>query len=283
MNTIFYHPCLSLLFLEPGSEIRDPGWLKIRIRYKHPGSATLLCTLSLRTRICTYDLYGPVRYLMLSMRANSLRWGSGRGLDPGNLDFFGPCKMSSSRVPDPCHWIRYRYLRIQIRIVGYGTILVVCPSVAFKMTKNIFFLQIFDYYLTHVMIRICKIASSVLFRVSWSRSAFSVPVSRVMIRICNAAFSVFVSRVMILICILCFCFACLDPDLHSLFLFRVSWSWSAFSVSVSRVMILICILCFCFECHDPDVYQVPAVWGSASLHLQQHWDAPYAGSCRHHH
>jgi hypothetical protein len=30
-----------LLFLDPGSEIRDPGWLKIRIRDKHPGSATL--------------------------------------------------------------------------------------------------------------------------------------------------------------------------------------------------------------------------------------------------
>jgi hypothetical protein len=27
--------------LDPGSEIRDPGWVKIRIRYKHPGSATL--------------------------------------------------------------------------------------------------------------------------------------------------------------------------------------------------------------------------------------------------
>ncbi len=70
-----------------------------------------------------------------------------------------------------------------------------------------------------------------------------------------------VSRVMILICLLCFCFVCHDPYLHSLFLFCVSWSWSAFSVSVSsvrsgcvtllslfvsRVMILICILCFFF-------------------------------------
>jgi hypothetical protein len=25
---------------DPGSEIRDPGWVKIRIRDKHPGSAT---------------------------------------------------------------------------------------------------------------------------------------------------------------------------------------------------------------------------------------------------
>ncbi len=33
--TIFFHPSFSLLFL-------DPGWVKIRIRDKHPGSATLL-------------------------------------------------------------------------------------------------------------------------------------------------------------------------------------------------------------------------------------------------
>jgi hypothetical protein len=30
-----------LLFLDPGSGIRDPEWVKIRIRDKHPGSATL--------------------------------------------------------------------------------------------------------------------------------------------------------------------------------------------------------------------------------------------------
>jgi hypothetical protein len=40
-----FHPCLLLLFLDPGSEIRDPGWVKIRIRDKHPGSATLLATI----------------------------------------------------------------------------------------------------------------------------------------------------------------------------------------------------------------------------------------------
>ncbi len=39
--TNFFHPPLLLLFLDPGSEIRDPGWVKIRIRDKHPGSATL--------------------------------------------------------------------------------------------------------------------------------------------------------------------------------------------------------------------------------------------------
>jgi hypothetical protein len=42
MTTIFFHPSLLLLFLDSVSEIRDPGWLKIRIRDKHPGSATLV-------------------------------------------------------------------------------------------------------------------------------------------------------------------------------------------------------------------------------------------------
>jgi hypothetical protein len=32
------------VFWDPGSEIRDPGWEKTRIRDKHPGSATLLIT-----------------------------------------------------------------------------------------------------------------------------------------------------------------------------------------------------------------------------------------------
>jgi hypothetical protein len=40
MTTIFFHPSLLLLFLNPGTEIRD-DYLKIRIRDKNPGSATL--------------------------------------------------------------------------------------------------------------------------------------------------------------------------------------------------------------------------------------------------
>jgi hypothetical protein len=32
--------------LDPGSEIRDPGWVKIRIQDKHPGSARLVKTIS---------------------------------------------------------------------------------------------------------------------------------------------------------------------------------------------------------------------------------------------
>jgi hypothetical protein len=38
----FFSPLSFYLFLDPGSEIRDPGWVKIRIRDKHSGSATLV-------------------------------------------------------------------------------------------------------------------------------------------------------------------------------------------------------------------------------------------------
>ncbi len=39
---------------DPGSEIWDPGWVKIRIRDKHPGSATLLPIL-LKSSVATPD------------------------------------------------------------------------------------------------------------------------------------------------------------------------------------------------------------------------------------
>jgi hypothetical protein len=54
MTTNFFHPSLLLLFLDLGSEIRDPGSgmgknqdqrSGINIRDEHPGSATLLYTL----------------------------------------------------------------------------------------------------------------------------------------------------------------------------------------------------------------------------------------------
>ncbi len=31
MTTIFFHPSLLLLFLDPGSEVRDPGWIRIHL------------------------------------------------------------------------------------------------------------------------------------------------------------------------------------------------------------------------------------------------------------
>jgi hypothetical protein len=42
MTSNFFSP-LSF-FAVFGSEIRDPGWIKIRIRNKHPGSTTLRST-----------------------------------------------------------------------------------------------------------------------------------------------------------------------------------------------------------------------------------------------
>ncbi len=46
MTSIFFSPLsFVLLFLDPGSEIRDPGRVKIRIRDKHPWSATLPATV----------------------------------------------------------------------------------------------------------------------------------------------------------------------------------------------------------------------------------------------
>jgi hypothetical protein len=44
MTTNFFPPSLLLRFLDPGSDILDPGWVKKSgpgIRDKHPGSATL--------------------------------------------------------------------------------------------------------------------------------------------------------------------------------------------------------------------------------------------------
>jgi hypothetical protein len=46
-----------------GSEIWDPGWIKIRIREKHPGSATLIILLRI--------LYRPMAIMLIRM-LNSL-------------------------------------------------------------------------------------------------------------------------------------------------------------------------------------------------------------------
>jgi hypothetical protein len=42
MKTNLFLPLSFVAVLDPGSEIRDPGWVKIWIRDKHPGSATLV-------------------------------------------------------------------------------------------------------------------------------------------------------------------------------------------------------------------------------------------------
>ncbi len=54
-------------------------------------------------------IYIPVIYsapcVMLLMRAASITRASGRGLGPGNCDFFGPCEMASSRHAGECHLV----------------------------------------------------------------------------------------------------------------------------------------------------------------------------------
>ncbi len=52
MITNFFHPSLLLLFLDQGSDVRDPVWIKLGsgIQDKHPGSATLNAKKYLFTR-----------------------------------------------------------------------------------------------------------------------------------------------------------------------------------------------------------------------------------------
>ncbi len=56
---IFLHRSLLLLFL-------DPGWVKIRIRDKHPGSATLGMLIDTRMRVNNCLLYKGTRCARLS-------------------------------------------------------------------------------------------------------------------------------------------------------------------------------------------------------------------------
>ncbi len=57
----------------------------------------LECYMKLRysSYLWAYDLQGPVRNAFDAGRY--ITRASGRGLDPGNRDFFGPCEMIWSR------------------------------------------------------------------------------------------------------------------------------------------------------------------------------------------
>jgi hypothetical protein len=60
MTTDFFHPSLLLLLLDPGSGMgknQDPGWVKIRIRDKHPGSTTLLTPIVARIPTLILNAY----------------------------------------------------------------------------------------------------------------------------------------------------------------------------------------------------------------------------------
>jgi hypothetical protein len=77
MTTKFFSP-LSFVAVF-GSGIRDPGWVKIRIRDKHPGSATLLVPIE-----SFYSLRIAHLYLM-KKSAKVLHYFR---LDCGMLEFF---------------------------------------------------------------------------------------------------------------------------------------------------------------------------------------------------
>ncbi len=68
-------------------------------------------------------IYGPIiytaPYVMLLLRCGQIHYDVevGGGWTPGKINIFGPCEIASSRIADPCHWIRN--LRVQIRILGY--------------------------------------------------------------------------------------------------------------------------------------------------------------------
>ncbi len=80
--------------LGEGTALRPGRGLHLALVLQIQGSGRLAGTTGLALKgegqnsyFCTYDL----------MRAASITRASGRGLGPGNRDFFGPCEMASSR------------------------------------------------------------------------------------------------------------------------------------------------------------------------------------------
>jgi hypothetical protein len=65
------------------AQVMDIARLKI-IKSKHH-----------KNYLCIYDLYSPVHNVLHA--CISITRGSGRGLGPGILEFFGPCEMVTSR------------------------------------------------------------------------------------------------------------------------------------------------------------------------------------------
>jgi hypothetical protein len=72
MTTIFFHPSLLLLFL-------DPGWVKIRIRDKHPGSATLTLGQVFYQRFWFNSTPPPTPMCQSTVHKDSLWLGGGGG------------------------------------------------------------------------------------------------------------------------------------------------------------------------------------------------------------
>ncbi len=99
-----------LLLLDPGSENRDQGWIKIRIRVKHPGSATRRKKHWIRDHgSATLE-----KALDPGSRIRNTEKGTGswitdpqfteKALDPGSR-IRNTEKSTGSWIPDPQHWL----------------------------------------------------------------------------------------------------------------------------------------------------------------------------------
>jgi hypothetical protein len=70
---------------------KSPPWRDLRLH------TSILPQVYCTNYLCTYDLYSPVCNVFDAGRY--ITWASGRGLGPGNGEFFGPCEMTSGQVP----------------------------------------------------------------------------------------------------------------------------------------------------------------------------------------
>jgi hypothetical protein len=79
-NNFFFTPLFYCCFW-----IRDPGWVKIRIWDKHPGSATLQLTIMKPTQTCIFrkkSIFCNIKPLKVD--GNKKQWGPGRRQMLGN-------------------------------------------------------------------------------------------------------------------------------------------------------------------------------------------------------
>ncbi len=100
-----------MLFLDPGSEIGDPRWVKIRNKDKHPGSATLVHSKFSDPHWLFQILKDP-RSGMVILESKNLRCSNYRRsykanpyrhnvADPGCLSRILIFTYPGSRIPDP--------------------------------------------------------------------------------------------------------------------------------------------------------------------------------------
>ncbi len=131
----FFSPLSLLLFLDPGSEVRDPGWVKIRIRDKNPESATLALKYPLNikydTRHCAYSLrssaqtQSPAGRTWAVMTAPSPCPPSGAWMSP---------HLSSTSIPGTgiCVVVAIFWVKFLLLLIGLGSM---CPC--FPLTGRV--------------------------------------------------------------------------------------------------------------------------------------------------